>query len=63
MAKIRSAGQKAECNIDLETDAGGKLRAKVEFLEPQNAITPGQAVVFYDNEIVLGGGTIETALK
>ncbi len=34
-------------------------RAEVRFQQPQRAITPGQAVVFYHGEEVLGGGTIE----
>jgi tRNA-specific 2-thiouridylase len=33
-------------------------RFRVEFDEPQKAITPGQAVVLYDGDIVIGGGTI-----
>lgn len=33
-------------------------RARVTFEEPQRAITAGQAVVFYDGEAVVGGGTI-----
>jgi tRNA-uridine 2-sulfurtransferase len=36
--------------------------ACVDFAEAQSAITPGQAVVFYDGEQVLGGGWIETAV-
>jgi tRNA-specific 2-thiouridylase len=34
-------------------------RAELEFEEPQTAITPGQAVVFYEGDEVIGGGWIE----
>ena len=36
----------------------GKIR--VDFQEPQRSVTPGQAAVFYDGDLVLGGGIIET---
>ena len=34
-------------------------RARVTFRKPVRAVAPGQAVVFYDGEVVLGGGIIE----
>jgi tRNA-specific 2-thiouridylase len=34
-------------------------RAELEFDSPQPAITPGQAVVFYDGDVVVGGGWID----
>ena len=53
-AKIRYAAKEAECTIyPIE---GGKV--KVEFNEPQRAITPGQSIVFYIDDVVLGGGKI-----
>ena len=35
--------------------------ARVVFDQPQRAITPGQAVVLYDGDKTLGGGTIKSA--
>ena len=36
----------------------GNGEAKVVFDQPQRAVTPGQAVVLYDGDTVVGGGTI-----
>ncbi|HLR42221.1 MAG TPA: tRNA 2-thiouridine(34) synthase MnmA [Pseudogracilibacillus sp.] len=38
-------------------------KVQVDFDAPERAITPGQAVVFYDGDVCLGGGTIETIYK
>lgn len=53
-AKIRYNHKGAWCTIKM-TDEDEVL---CTFEEQQRAITPGQAVVFYDGEYVLGGGTI-----
>ena len=53
-AKIRYRSKEAEAilkPIDRQT-------VKLEFLNPQRAITPGQSVVFYEEDVVLGGGKI-----
>lgn len=52
--KIRYSHQGSPCTIE-KVD---KDIVKVVFDEPVRAITPGQAVVFYDGDIVVGGGTI-----
>lgn len=55
-AKIRYLHKEAEAVIiPLDKD-----KVYVKFKEPQMAITPGQAVVFYDGDTVIGGATIET---
>lgn len=36
---------------------------RVTYAEPVRAITPGQAVVFYDGEVCLGGATIDDVYK
>ncbi|HEU5335653.1 MAG TPA: aminomethyltransferase beta-barrel domain-containing protein, partial [Terriglobales bacterium] len=38
--------------------AVGADEAVVTFDQPQRAITPGQAAVFYDGDVVVGGGWI-----
>jgi tRNA-specific 2-thiouridylase len=40
----------------------GADELRVTFDEPQTAITPGQAVVLYDNDVVLGGGWIHSSM-
>jgi tRNA-specific 2-thiouridylase len=53
-AKIRYGTESSECTLSKVGD-----RIRVAFLEPQESITPGQAVVLYRGEEVLGGGVID----
>ncbi len=58
MAKTRYRQPDQECSIE-PTD---KDVHRVNFSQPQRAITPGQSVVFYSGERCLGGGVIEASL-
>jgi tRNA-specific 2-thiouridylase len=58
-AKIRYCQQSQSCLIDKTKN--NKL--KVVFDNPQRAITPGQSIVFYDNDICLGGAIIDKRIN
>ncbi len=53
-AKIRYNQLPAKCTVEMV----GEDRIKCTFEEPQRAITPGQAMVIYLDDLVVGGGTI-----
>lgn len=55
-AKIRYKADEVKAKIQPSTL--GKNYVEIVFAEEQNAITPGQAVVFYQGQLVVGGGTI-----
>ena len=57
-AKFRYRQPDSKVTVHVKGD-----KAEVVFAEPQRAITPGQAVVFYDGEECLGGGIIDMAYK
>lgn len=56
-AQIRHRHQPAPAVVCALSDQGD--RAELVFDEPQLAVTPGQAVVFYDGDVVVGGGWID----
>jgi len=55
-AKVRYKSPEAAASLRLNQDT-----AEVSFSQPQRSISPGQAVVFYQGETVLGGGIIESS--
>ncbi len=59
-AKIRYRSSLARCTIRTHHTPD---RIIVTFDQPQSAVTPGQSIVLYDGDRVLGGGVIEQALN
>src|SRR5262249_20639343 len=52
--KIRHKHEPASATVEALPDS----RVRITFDSPQRAVTPGQAAVFYDNDVVLAGGWI-----
>ena len=55
-AKPRYKAEEVPATIEPATEGGVHVR----FDSPQRAVTPGQTIVFYDGDTVVGGGTLET---
>jgi tRNA-specific 2-thiouridylase len=53
LARVRYRAAEVPCSVVATSDG-----LEVTFDEPQRAITPGQALVLYEGDVVLGGGTI-----
>ncbi|MCD7032994.1 tRNA 2-thiouridine(34) synthase MnmA [Metabacillus sp. GX 13764] len=58
-AKFRYRQPDNKVRVELLDDG----KARIVFDEPIRAVTPGQAVVFYDGDVCLGGGTIDEVFK
>jgi len=57
-AKVRSTQCDLPCEAVLADDT-----LTVTFGRPLEAITPGQSVVLYDNDVVIGGGIIKSVIN
>lgn len=54
-AKIRYSSKPASASVEILDD----LSLKTVFDKPQRAVTPGQSIVFYKDDLVIGGGIID----
>ena len=59
LARIRYNGSAVPAEVRVTGDDGLEVR----FESPQDAVAPGQAVVCYDDRMVLGGGWIDAAVR
>ena len=59
-AKVRYRQADQACTLTAADPAAPDRHYRVDFEQPQRAVTPGQSVVFYQGERCLGGGVIHT---
>jgi tRNA-specific 2-thiouridylase len=56
--KMKASIRYRHPEVEAEVSPRNEDSVYVKFTEPQMAVTPGQSVVFYDGDTVIGGGTI-----
>lgn len=61
-AKIRYRQQDQSCEV-VAVNGGREDQVQVTFDNPQRAVTPGQVIVFYQDDVCLGGGVIEHYIR
>ena len=59
LAKVRYSARPSEAVIRVQTGVTGAFHVLTEFTEPQRAATPGQSIVWYVDDHVIGGGFIK----
>ncbi|MCI8609158.1 MAG: tRNA 2-thiouridine(34) synthase MnmA [Firmicutes bacterium] len=64
-AKVRYSARPAAAVIHVERVAEdvAAYQIRTVFEEPQRAVTPGQSIVFYDGDVVVGGGFIQGSIR
>jgi tRNA-uridine 2-sulfurtransferase len=62
-AKIRYRQDDQRCEVLPADDYSASGRVRVIFERPQRAVTPGQTIVFYQDDICLGGAVIEQYIR
>jgi tRNA-specific 2-thiouridylase len=60
--KVKARIRQKHRESDAEIQQMGENKVRVLFENPQLSVTPGQSVVFYSDDIVLGGGIIESSV-
>ncbi len=62
-AKSRYRQEDQPCHVTVTDEGGTGSEIRIDFVEPQRALTPGQYAVLYLNEVCLGGGVIHQVIK
>jgi tRNA-specific 2-thiouridylase len=61
--KTRYRQEDVACTVTPLATENKEIEYQIDFNEPQSSVTPGQSVVFYQGDVCLGGGIINTLIR